>query len=73
MTPYFDFSKLKGKIIEVFGSQESFCKAIGLSETQMSRLLSNKSKFTVGKIMLFCNKLGIPVEEIGTYFFKEKV
>lgn len=32
----FQYSKLKGKIVEIFGSQKKFAEAMGLSERTIS-------------------------------------
>ena len=37
----FDFSKLRGKIKEVFGTQEKFAKAMGMSSVSLSAKLNN--------------------------------
>lgn len=37
----FDYSKLKGKIKEVFGTQSAFAKAMGLSGVSLSSKLNN--------------------------------
>ena len=42
----FDYSKLKGKIVEVFGTQSNFAKAVGMSERTLSCKLNNKIPFT---------------------------
>lgn len=69
----FDYSKLKGKIKEVFGTQSSFAKAMGLSSVSLSSKLNNVTNFTQIEINRACELLSIPVEFIPVYFFTEKV
>lgn len=69
----FDYSKLKGKIKEVFGTQSSFAKAMGLSSVSLSSKLNNATNFTQIEINRACELLSIPVEFIPVYFFTEKV
>ena len=69
----FDYAKLKGKIREVFGTQESFAVAMLLSTVSLSAKLNNKVPFTQSEINKACELLGIPLEFIPVYFFTEKV
>ncbi len=68
-----DYSKLKGKIKEVFGTQSAFAKAMGLSGVSLSSKLNNITHFTQVEINRACELLSIPVEFIPVYFFTEKV
>lgn len=69
----FDYSKLKGRIIEKYGKQAAFAKAIGISEHTMSFKLNGKNCFTQNEIKSICEKLTIPILEIGDYFFTAEV
>ena len=69
----FDYSKLRGKIKEVFGRQEDFATAMLLSNVSLSAKLNNKVPFTQSEINKACELLGIPREFIPVYFFTEKV
>lgn len=69
----FDYSKLKGKIREVFGTQENFAVAMLLSPVSLSAKLNNKVPFTQAEINKACELLGIALEFIPVYFFTEKV
>ena len=40
----FDFSKLSGKIVEKYGTQYNFAKAMGISEHSLSNKLNNKNR-----------------------------
>lgn len=69
----FDYSKLRGKIKEVFGTQSAFAKAMGLSGVTLSAKLNNTVAFTQAEINKACSLLKIPLEFIPVYFFTEKV
>lgn len=69
----FDYSKLKGKIKEIFGTQAAFAKAMGVSGVSLSSKLNNATQFTQVEINRACELLSIPVEHIPVYFFTEKV
>lgn len=69
----FDYSKLRGKIKEVFGTEGNFAKAMVLSSTALSQKLNNIVPFTQLEINRACDLLGIPLEFIPVYFFTEKV
>lgn len=65
----FDYSKLKGKIIEKYGSQSLFAKKIGVSKNTLSLKMNNRVRFTSNDIVKITDMLEIPKEEVGTYFF----
>lgn len=69
----FNYSKLKGRIIEKFGSQTAFVKAFGVSENTFSLKMNNKVRFTTDDITRIIKMLDIPEEAIGEYFFTLKV
>lgn len=69
----FDYSKLRGKIREVFGTQSKFASAMGLSNVSLSAKLNNNIAFTQSEINRACKLLSIPIEFIPIYFFTEKV
>ena len=69
----FDYSKLKGRIIEKFRSQGNFSKALGMSEHTLSKKLNSKVFFTQIEISEVSNLLDITSEEIPEYFFKNLV
>lgn len=68
----FDYSKLKGRIKEIFETQNAFAKALGLSPVSVSDKLNNKSQWTQKEIDTACVLLGIESVEIPVYFFRLK-
>ena len=69
----FDFRKLKGRIIQAYGAIYLFAKKLGISNNSFSRKLNNKVRFSVDDIVEISSLLDIPPNEIGAYFFTEKV
>ena len=68
----FDFSKLRGRIKEQFGSEKALAEALGWAQGRLSARLNNKIQFDSEEIVLIARLLNIPDEEIGAYFFKPK-
>lgn len=69
----YNLNKLKGRIIEKFGTQGSFAKAMGTSERTLSLKLDNQVDWKQSEIVKACELLEIPKEEIADYFFTLKV
>ncbi len=65
----FSYNKLKGRIVEIFGSQALFSKRIGVSEQTITAKLAGRSKFSQDDIIDWCNALDIDQHDIGLYFF----
>ena len=69
----FDYSKLNGRITEIFNSQKKFAKAMNLSERSISLKLNNQRYWKNNEITIACDLLLIPDNQIGDYFFKPEV
>lgn len=69
----YDYSKLAGKIVEVFGTQGKFAEAMGISEHTISQKMSNKVHFKQPDITKACSLLGIADADIPAYFFTLQV
>ncbi len=65
----FDYSKLRGRIIEVYGSQKKFSVEIKLSEQSVTAKLNGRSDFSQEDIIRWSNCLKISKDDIGVYFF----
>jgi len=68
-----DYSKLRGRIVEKFGSMRAFSTALGTQVQQVSRKINSDVGFTKEDIFRWCELLDIQTEEIGIYFFTLKV
>jgi len=66
----FNYSKLKGKIVEKFGSQGKFAEALGVEQNTVSRKLNGISGFSRDDMLIWSALLGIDRDDIGSYFFE---
>ncbi len=71
--PEMDYSKLLGRIREKGYTQKSVAKEVGISESQFSMKLGNVYPFKQNDIQKLCDCLGIEAQEIGGYFFTQKL
>lgn len=69
----FDYSKLLGKITEVFGTNSNFATQMGISDRTLSLKLNNKVEWKQTEIASAKRLLNILDEDMYPYFFKEKV
>lgn len=65
----YDYSKLKGQIVYVCGSQGVFAEKMNITKTTLSNKLNNKVTFTQDEIAKAVEVLSISPKEIDTYFF----
>ena len=63
------YAKLRGRIVEKFGSQSAFASKLGWRDALLSAKLNNKSKWEFSDVMKACELLEIPVNEAHVYFF----
>lgn len=69
MSELYKYKKLRGRIIEKFGTLSRFAKAIGISETALSKKMQCKTGISQSDICLWSKLLDIKPEEYGSYFF----
>ncbi len=69
----YDYNKLKGKIKEVFGTQDKYAEALGISSTALINKLTGKSYFNQPQIEVSIKVLNIDILDIDAYFFAQKV
>ena len=67
------YAKLRGKIKEVFGTQDAFAEALKMDAATLSSKLNNRSDWKREEIETACKILNIPVEQLHEYFFTLKV
>jgi len=65
----YDFRKLKGRVVEIFGTQETFAKEMGWSQRTCSLKLSGQVYWKQNEISKACNSLGLSENELQLYFF----
>lgn len=69
----YNYKKLLGRIVEVYGTQYEFARALNISEHTLSMKLNNKVNFKQTEITKACELLNISSAEMSDYFFTEKV
>lgn len=69
----FDYSKLRGRIVEKFGTQQEFAKALGVSSRTLSLKLNNHIPFGQGEIDKTITLLDAAPHDIKAYFFTKAV
>ena len=69
----FDYSKLRGRIREKFGTEQNFARAMGMGRVSLSMKLNNEGDFTRKQMLRAAELLGLDAGEIPEYFFKVEV
>ena len=69
----FDYSKLRGRIVEKFGTQQAFAKALGVSARTLSLKMNNRIPFGQGEIDSAITLLDATPQDIKAYFFTKAV
>lgn len=65
----FTYNKLRGRIVEKYGSQNKFADRIGLSKQSVSLKMNGKTEFSQNDIDVWANALDIEREQYADYFF----
>ena len=68
----FDYSKLKGKIIELYGTQSNFLTHLNMTEATFIKTMKNVRYFNQSEILIILNLFKLNVADIGDYFFSAK-
>ena len=63
------YAKLRGIILEKFGTQSAFAEAMGKDKATINAKLNNKRQWTAEEIAKACELLEIPLSEAHEYFF----
>ncbi|MCI8621493.1 MAG: DUF739 family protein [Clostridia bacterium] len=70
----FDFSKLRGRIKEIYGTQSAFAIAMLMNEATLSNKLNGNVEFSSKEIVRACLLLCIDIDkELKPYFFTQQV
>ena len=69
----FDYSKLRGRIVEKYGSQMEFAKAMNWSERTLSKKINGKIPWKQTDICIALKLLELSEDDIQEYFFTVKV
>ena len=69
----FKYNKLRGRIVEICGTQAKFAEKIEMSEQMITAKLAGRSSFSQDNIMTWCKALEIDPSDIGEYFFAQEL
>jgi len=69
----FDYSKLRGKIREIFGTEERSSKEMSPPTVSLSFKLNGKREWTQQEINRACELLTLERADIPEYFFNSKL
>ena len=67
------YAKLRGRVIEMFGTNAKFSEAMRINLSSLSMKLNNKTPWKREEIEKACKLLSIPIEEVHLYFFNKKL
>lgn len=65
------YAKLRGRIVEKFGTNKAFSDALAVDRSTLSLKLNNKKPWLREDIERACILLQIPIDEVYLYFFSE--
>ena len=69
----YDYRKLSGRIVEIFGTQGKFAEAMQKSERTISMKINGKIDWTQDEMITAAKLLSFDVTDIPSYFFSYKV
>ncbi len=65
-----EYNKVRGRIVEKYGTISNFAEKIGSSRQTVSQKLTGKSEFSRDDIQRYADALEIPKDDIGVFFFE---
>lgn len=68
----YDYAKLRGRIVEKFGSVRSFAEKINVANSTICAKLKGKKTITKADVITWSHYLDIEIDDIGVYFFTPK-
>lgn len=72
MQEVFDYSKLRGRIRERYGTESNFADALGIGRVSLSKRLNNMLDFSRIEMLRSCDLLDITSQEMPSYFFTKE-
>jgi len=64
----YDYSKLRGRIVEKFGTNTSFFKSLDITPVQGSKKLNGKAGFSQDDMVEWSRLLELDLQDIGPFF-----
>ena len=69
----FNYSKLRGRIREKYGTEANFADALGIGRVSLSKRLNNLLDFSRIEMLRSCELLDVSSQELPEYFFTKEV
>lgn len=69
----YDYSKLRGKIVEKYGSQYNFAKAMNIGNSTLTQKMTNKAEWSQREMTKALSLLEVDSKEVERYFFSHLV
>ena len=69
----FDYSFLKGRIVEIYGNQEKFAEKLGISRQSLSQKMTQRTQWKQKEICRSISLLSLDSTEVVSCFFTLKV
>ena len=66
------YDKLRGKIKEVFGTQDAFAEKLGIGRVSLSQRLNNQLEFSQDEIFKACKLLNIELCDMPAFFLLQE-
>lgn len=67
------YPKLRGRIVEKYGSQTAFASEIGKTDQTVTAKLNGNSKFSLDDIIEWSKALELSEADVGSYFFAKEL
>ena len=67
------YRKLRGRIVEKYGTLNAFYETLDITRVAASRKINGQAGFSQDDIRDWCQRLGIGIDEIGSFFYAENV
>lgn len=64
----YQYPKLRGRIIEKYGTLKEFFKLLSISQVQASKKINGKAQFSQSDMAEWGELLDIDLQEIGVFF-----
>ena len=65
----YTYNKLRGRIVEMYGTQGKFAEKLGISKNSVSKKMNCKTEFSQEDIIRWSMLLNVKKDEYGEYFF----
>ena len=69
----FSTSKLRGRIVEKYGTYAAFFQKLDVSDVMASKKLNGKSEFTRKDVVEWSRLLDIDLSDVGLFFYALRV